>query len=63
MNDESVNDMLLDISLAMSDAFLFIKVRTQLENFQKMAENGDPMAQAFMTSFTRFHRLCRKMTQ
>lgn len=63
MNDESVNDMLKDVVLAMGDGYIFLKVRTQLENFQKMAENGDPMAQAFMTSFTRFHRLCRKMTQ
>lgn len=63
MNDESVSDMLKDISFAMVDGYVFIKVRHQLENFQKMAENGDPMAQDFMDSFAMFHRLCRKMDQ
>lgn len=47
-----------DISRVMADGFYFIHMRGQCEQFQAMADAGDPQAIEMIERINTFHRLC-----
>lgn len=55
----AVSKKLADISLVMADAFMFLKVRLLVEDWDQMAKAGDPAAQKAMLMINQFHNLCK----
>lgn len=46
------------ISEVMTDGFYFVFMREQCQQFQNMADTGDPQAIEMMRIIDTFHRLC-----
>ena len=50
---------LADISLVMADGFMFMKVRSLVEEWDRMAKDGDPTAKQAMQTINQFYNLCK----
>lgn len=46
------------VDIFASDGYTFLKIRSQLEQFDTEAENGNQTSKQLVEVFNRFHRLC-----
>jgi len=54
-----ISKKLADISLAMSDGFHFLQIRSLVEDWDRMAKAGDPTAQEAIVMVNKFYGLCK----
>lgn len=62
MKPSELRKSLQDISLAMSDGYMFLQVRSLLEGVNSQAENGDEAAKELMLIVSRFDKLLKLAT-